>query len=220
MLFVDEFVLLSKFLIHLSKFINFWSFLYILIGKKILTKWEVTSTGYRKVNEAYLTKDYANSIIFSGDGKFFLMWLNDNRTHWIFNSGTLECTMSKELTGKDSNNNDITYFYDSKLSHDGSYIIGGDSYNRMVFDNKGEFVKRIDGRNMYTIYMYSKTEFVGTKNADEAYTKTNLVAIDFLKDTETVLYQFDSYISTFHINPEATLLVYEKYPNVRFLLIV
>jgi len=116
---------------------------------------------------------------------------------------------------KDDSDNDITYFYDTRLSYDGSYLVAGDSMNRYIFDVHGKFLRRWDGKNLYTIYQFSKTEFVGAKNSDETYTKTHLVAIDFMTDKERVLYQFDSYISTIYLSPDSSGFCFDKYPKVK-----
>lgn len=122
----------------------------------------------------------------------------------IYNAETLELVSKKELTGKTDEGTDYTYFYDSKISYDGSYLIGGDSYSRYIFDQNLNFIRKIDGRNMYSIWQYSKTQFLGCKNADDTYTKTNLVAIDILTDKEEVIYNFDSYISNIYLREDKT----------------
>ena len=109
--------------------------------------------------------------------------------------------------------NDYTYFYSFLLSLDGSYIITGDGYQRLIFDNKGNFIKWINGRNMYTVYMYTATEFIGTKNTDD-YTKTNLIAVDFMNDTERIIYEFDSYVSYITLSPDKSSFIYEVWPKM------
>ena len=144
-----------------------------------------------------------------------LLTFNDARTHLIYNAQTLELISKKELTGKNKDGNEITNFYDSRLSYDGTYLVAGDSYTKYIFDQNLEFVKSLDGRNIYTTWQYSKTKFWGCKNADDTYTKTNLVTIDFMSDKEEVLYEFDSYISTIYFNEDNTAFCYDKYPKVR-----
>lgn len=60
---------------------------------------------------------------------------------------------------------------------------------------------------------YSNTEFAGTV-ATSDYSKTNLVAVDFLKDTEKIIYEFESYVSNPTISPDLNYLCYDAYPKV------
>lgn len=179
--------------------------------------WKVKNDGYRKIKEVYLFEPINTTMEFSKDGKVLLLTQNDSKTHIVYNALTLERIAKFELKCKDSNDYDVTYFYGSQLSFDGTYIIAGDSYSRYIFKTDGTFVRRCDGKNIYTIYQYSKTEFAGTKNSDETYTKTHLVAIDFLTDKETVVMEFDSYISTIYFNNDCTCFCYDKYPKVSFM---
>ncbi|CAI2381450.1 unnamed protein product [Moneuplotes crassus] len=183
---------------------------------KVLTLWEIEIYGYRKIKEIFLFEQVSNQISVSDNGKFLLLWLSDNRTHMIYNAETLELVSKKELTAKTDDGGEVTYFYDSKLSFDGSYLIGGDSYSRYIFDQNLNFVRKVDGRNMYSIWQYSKTQFLGCKNADDTYTKTNLVAIDILTDKEEVIYNFESYISMIYLNQDKTGFCYDKYPKIYY----
>lgn len=90
------------------------------------------------------------------------------------------------MEAKLDDGNLMSYFCYVLLSFDGSYLIGGDSYSRYIFDNNGTFIKRIEGRNLNSIYSFSKTEFVGITNASD-YTKSKIVAVDFIADTEKEL---------------------------------
>lgn len=62
--------------------------------------------------------------------------------------------------------------------------------------------------------MFSKTEFAGVKNTDDTYTKSHLVAVDFIEDKHRSIYEFDSFISTIHMNDEGSALCYEKNTKV------
>lgn len=178
--------------------------------------WEVKSGGYRKLNETFLFEAINTTFEFSHDGKFLLLSLTDSRTFITYDALTLTRLKKFELKAQDVNGYDVTYFYGAQLSKDGKYILSGDSYNKYVFDNEGKFLNRCNGRSMYTTYMYSNTEFAGVKNADDTYTKTHLVAIDFLKDTERELFLFDSYVSYVNFNRELTAFTFEAYPKIKY----
>jgi len=139
---------------------------------------------------------------------------NDSQTIAIYYTETMELFSKIKLEAKDENEQPITYFYGTLLSYDGSYIIAGDSYIRRIFDNKGKFIKNIKGRDLYTIFQYSKTQFVGFKNSDDTYTKSCLMAIDFINDTESIVHQFDSYISSGTFSDDMNNLMYEQYPKI------
>jgi len=136
------------------------------------------------------------------NGKFFLLTGTDSQTHIVYNALTLEEVSNVKLTCKDSNDYDVTYFYSTMLSYDGSYLVGGDGTTRHIFDQQGKFIKSISGRNIYTVFMYGKTSFCGAKNSDETYTKSHLVEVDFISDKETIIYEFETYISTIYLNED------------------
>lgn len=121
--------------------------------------WEVKSSGYRKIKEQFLFEPMSSSIEFSKDGKRMLLTHNDSQTLSIYDALQLNKISTFKLECNDDYGNPITYFYGTMLSFDGSYIIAGDSYTRRIFDINGKFVRNLSGRNMYTIYQYSKTEF-------------------------------------------------------------
>ena len=98
------------------------------------------------------------------------------------------------------------------LSEDGSHIIASESSSNYIFDRDGEFIQRIDNRNIYDFLSFSKTEFWGTNTTDD-YSKTNLVAVDFVNDTEKIVYEFNCYVSDFYINSDASYIAYNLYPK-------
>ena len=65
---------------------------------------------------------------------------------------------------------------------------------------------------MYSIYMYSATEFIGSK-ATSDYVKTNMISIDFINDTEKIIYEFESYISYFTLSPDRSVFMYDAWPK-------
>ena len=170
------------------------------------------------MKEVFLFDPMNNELNFSKDGKYLLIMGNDSVTHMVYDALTLEKLSHFKATAKDASGYDVTYFYGSQLSYDGSYIVAGDSYNRYIFKRDGEFVRSCPSKNIYTIFQYSKTEFCGVKNSDDTYTKTHIVAIDFLTDKETEIYKFESYVSTIHFNKDNTAFCYDVYPKVSFLL--
>ena len=175
--------------------------------------WEITNRGYRKINESYIFESINNTIEFSANGKYFILACSDSKTFMIYDAQNLSRINKLELKAKDTNDYDVTYFYSAMLSKDGSYIISGDGYQRYIFDREGKFLKRVSGRNMYTIFMYSATEFVGMRPTTD-YTKSDLVAVDFIKDSEKTVYNFDQYVSNFNISPDLNILVYDYWPKV------
>jgi hypothetical protein len=176
--------------------------------------WRVKNDGYRKVKEVYVFESVGATIEFSKNGKYMLFMANDSKTHIVYDAMTLERVSKFEMKCKDAYENEISYFYGSILSYDGSYIIAGDGTTRYIFDIYGKFIRNCDGKSLYTIYPFSNTEFAGTKNADESYVKTHLVTIDFISDKETILFEFDSYISTIYFNNDCSSFCYDKYPKV------
>ena len=181
--------------------------------KKILTLWEITNRGYRKINESYIFESINNTMEFSANGKYFVLSCNDSKTFIIYDAQNLSRINKFELKAKDTSGYDVTYFYSALLSKDGSYLLSGDGYQRYVFDKEGKFVKALSGRNMYTIFMYSPTEFVGIRPTSD-YTKSDLVAVDFIKDSEKTVYNFDQYVSNFNLSPDNNILVYDYWPKV------
>jgi hypothetical protein len=179
-----------------------------------MTMWRVKNDGYRKVKEVYIFEPIIATIEFSKNGKYMLFMMHDSKTHIVYDAMTMERVSKFEMKCKDSSDNEISYFYGSLLSYDGSYIIAGDSTFRYIFDIYGKFIRSCDGKNIYTIYPFSNTEYAGTKNADESYLKTHLISIDFMTDKETVLYEFSSYISTIYFNNDCSSFCYDQYPKV------
>lgn len=216
-------------LYQLSIFVNLLKFLHILlripklfylyltvrIGKKIITLWELTATGTRKMNEVYIFESVSYSMEFSTDGKIFVMMGNDYKTCYIYNALNLELISKWELKGQDGNGYDLTYFYTMYPSYDGSYLLSGDTYSRWVFDNQGKFIKCFNASNVYTMYMYSKNEYLGIK-PNESYTKTNLVAFDFINGIEKQFYEFDSYVGSVNLSPEFNAFTYDQYPKYMY----
>ena len=164
--------------------------------------WKVKNDGYRKVKEVYIFELINATIEFSKNGKYLLFMMTDSKTHIVYDAMTMERVSKFEMKCKDALGNEISYFYGSLLSYDGSYIIAGDSAFRYIFDIYGKFIRGCDSKNIYTIYPFSNTEFAGIKNVDESYLKTNLITIDFMTDKETVLFEFSSYISTIYFNDD------------------
>lgn len=176
--------------------------------------WEIKNTSYRKIKETYFFETMSTSIEFSKDGKTMMLSQSDNKTMIVYDAINLNRLSKFEISAKDTYGNDVYFYYGTLLSYDGSYVIAGDSYTKYIFDRDGKFLNTCSGRSMYTVFMYSKTEFVGTKYADDNYSKTNLVAVDFIKDTETVLYQFDSYVSNFYANQDFSQIAVDTYPKL------
>lgn len=181
--------------------------------KKILTLWEVTNRGYRKINESYIFESINNTMEFSGDGRYFVLAVNDYKTFIIYDAQTLARIDKVSLTAKDTNNYDVTYHYSCMLSKDSTYIITGDGYQRYVFNRDGTFKINIPGRNMYTIFMYSPTEFIGIQPTPD-YTKSNLIAVDFINNTEKIIFEFDAYISSFNLSPDQSIITYDQWPKI------
>ena len=172
-----------------------------------MTLWEYSSTGIRKLNETYIFENTYSSMEFSKDGKIFIFMLQDYKTCLVYDALTLNLISKWELKGQDSNGYDLTYFYNMYPSFDGSYLLSGDSYSRWVFDNQGKFIKWFNGGNAYTMYMYSKNEYLSVKG-DDSYTKTNLVSYDFINGTEKVIHSFDSYITPSYFSPDYSSYLY------------
>lgn len=103
--------------------------------------WEISNRGYRKINETYIFESLNNTIEFSADGKYMLLAVNDSKTFLFFDAQTLTRLHKVELKAKDANGYDVTYFYSSTLSRDGTYIITGDSYMKYIFENNGTFLR-------------------------------------------------------------------------------
>lgn len=106
-----------------------------------MTLWEVTSKEYRKIDDIFIFDTITTTLNFSEDGKYFVIMQNDYRTAILFDALTLERIRKVELTAKDPNGYDYNYFYSLFVSYDGSYFIGGDGYQRYIFENNGTFLK-------------------------------------------------------------------------------
>ena len=83
--------------------------------------------------------------------------------------------------------------------------------NWYIFSNKGEFIKSISARGQYTIYHFSKTEFLILQYPD--YSNVNIVAIDFLKDTERTVFKGNGYMYGFFLSDDWSYFVLTNYSN-------
>ena len=175
--------------------------------------WEVTPKGFRKLAEEYIFMPVNSYIDFSHDGRFILLSSTDGSKALIFNASTLDMISQYELVGRDLKDEEWSNFQSIKLSYDASYIIAGDSNLRFIFTINGEFVKWINGRNMYSIYMTSRNEFMGTKPTPD-FSKTTLVALNFINDTERFVFDFNAFVTRIYLNEDFTAFTYEVYPKL------
>ena len=183
----------------------------IYIGKKILTMWEITSHTYKKRKEIFIYDSIQANIQFSKNGAYFMLNSSDSKTIYIYDAHNLTEVSKVTLTAKDSYGNEISYFYIFNLSFDGSYILASDYSNWYIFTNKGEYVKTIQTRGQTSIYHYSKNEFLILQFPE--YTNTNIVAVDFLKDTERILYKGTGYMYMFYLSDDWSYFVLSNYSN-------
>ena len=58
--------------------------------KKILTMWELSNRGYKKINEVYLFEDIGQTLKASRDGRYLSATLSDSETMIIFDAKSLE----------------------------------------------------------------------------------------------------------------------------------
>ena len=133
----------------------------------------------------------------------------------LFDATTLDILSQNKLTGRDLKGEIWSSFSTMFLSYDGYYIIAGDPNQRFIFTNEGEFVKWINGRNMYTIYITSRDEFVGTKPTSD-FTKTTLVAVNFMQDTERLVFEFGAFVTRIYLNDKFSAFTYEVYPKLYY----
>lgn len=61
--------------------------------------------------------------------------------------------------------------------------------------------------------MYSPTEFIGIQPTPD-YTKSNLIAVDFINNTEKIIFEFDAYISSFNLSPDQSIITYDQWPKI------
>ena len=79
----------------------------------------------------------------------------------------------------------------------------------MIFTMKGEMIKKISSRGEYQLYQYSKTEFLILKFPE--YTSTHIIAIDFLKDTERIVFKSNKYLTTFYLSFDRSSFTLSNY---------
>ena len=162
--------------------------------------WEITAQTYKKRKEIFIYDSIQTSIQFSKNGAYFMLNNSDSKTVYIYDAHKLTEVSKATLTAKDASGNEVSNFYIFDISYDGSYILVSEYSNWYIFTNKGEYIKTISTRGQTSIYHYSKNEFLMLQFPE--YTNTNIVAVDFLKDTDRILYKGTGYMYMFYLSDD------------------
>ena len=129
----------------------------------------------------------------------------------IYDALNLTEVSKVNFIAKDTYGNDVSYFSMTTLSFDGSYVLTSDYNNWYIFSNKGELVKTTPFKGHYTIYPFSKTEYLVLQYPE--YPNTSLIAFDFIKETERVVYKSTTYLSSLYISDDSTSFILSGYTN-------
>ena len=171
--------------------------------------WEVTAHAYKKRKELFVYDSVQTSIQFSKNGAYMLLIDYNSKFAIIYDALNLTEVSKVNFIAKDTYGNDVSYFSMTTLSFDGSYVLTSDYNNWYIFSNKGELVKTSPFKGHYTIYPFSKTEYLVLQYPE--YPNTSLIAFDFIKETERVVYKSTSYMSSIYISDDSTSFILSDY---------
>lgn len=182
---------------------------------KFLQKWDLTSNHPKLIRSTYLQEKEAKALIPSIDGKFLLLSVDGKTDHIVLSADTLEVIMNEELNAEE-NWGKLNWYSTSELSTDGKYVHCMYDNIRYVFDLKGKLVRRIEEGNLKGIQQYSSTQVMGHRMKEGEATITQIIALNFIDGTETVIHEIPDSIQKFHASYKEKSLVYEQDGKVRY----
>lgn len=171
--------------------------------------WEVTAHAYKKRRELLIYDSVQADIKFSKNGAYMMLTSDQSKFATIYDAFTLAEVSKVTFNAKDAYGNDVSYYSMITLSYDGSYVLATDYSKWYVFSSKGELVSTLDFKSHYTIYPFSKTEYLVLQYPE--YPKTSLIAVDFIKNTERVLHKADQNLYNLYLSDDSSYFIIYDY---------